>query len=83
MNTIELLDGWREITVQHGCTLAQLVLAWTLVQPGVTHVLCGARTVEQLRDNAAAAALSLSAATLSSMTRDVEALGPPSSDPPP
>lgn len=77
---LDLLGGWSEITVQHDCTLAQLVLAWTLAQPGVTHVLCGARTVEQLRDNAAAAAMQLSPDTVSRMTRDVESLGQPERD---
>ena len=77
---LDLLGGWSEITVQHDCTLAQIVLAWTLAQPGVTHVLCGARTVEQLRDNAAAAAIQLSPDTVSRMTRDVEALGQPERD---
>lgn len=74
---LDLLAGWSELTAQHGCSLAQLVLAWTLARPGVTHVLCGARTVEQLRDNAASAALQLSDPTIARMTRDVESLGPP------
>lgn len=78
---LQLLDGWRGLTEEHRCTLAQLVLAWTLAQPGVTHVLCGARTVEQLRDNAAAASLALPAGTVARMTRDVAALGRPHCDP--
>lgn len=37
----------------------QLVLAWTLSQPGVSHVLVGARNVEQAQSNAIAGALEL------------------------
>lgn len=42
-------------------TLAQVVIAWTVAQPGVTTALVGARRPEQARENAAAGALSLSA----------------------
>ncbi|MBN1187588.1 MAG: aldo/keto reductase [Bacteroidales bacterium] len=40
-------------------TLAQLVLAWTLKQPGITVVLAGARTDKQIEDNAGAGNLNL------------------------
>ena len=40
---------------------AQVALAWLLGRPGVTSVIVGARTDEQLADNLAAADLSLSA----------------------
>ena len=39
------------------CTPAQLALRWIIQQPGVTTVIPGARTPEQARANAAAAAL--------------------------
>ncbi|MBC7268139.1 MAG: aldo/keto reductase [Streptomyces sp.] len=48
-----------------GCTPAQLALRWIIQQPGVTTVIPGARSPEQARANAAAAALpELSAETL-------------------
>lgn len=74
---LDLLDGWRELTVKYDCTLAQLVTAWTAAQPGVTHVLCGARTAAQISETAAAGALELAGEDISSMRRDVEALGEP------
>lgn len=40
-----------------GCTPAQLALRWIIQQPGVTTVIPGARSPEQARANAAAAAL--------------------------
>ncbi len=74
---LKLLDGWHDLTKKYSCTLAQLVIAWTAAQPGVTHVLCGARRVEQARENAAAGSLRLAAADSEQMRRDVEALGEP------
>lgn len=43
----------RDVAVEH------LVLAWTLMQPGVSHVLVGTRDVEQAVSNAAAGSLEL------------------------
>lgn len=45
----------REVSVE------QLVLAWTLARPGVTHVLVGTRNADQAAANAAAGQLELSA----------------------
>lgn len=42
-------------------TVEQLILAWTLTRPGVTHVLVGTRNVEQATSNARAGLLELSA----------------------
>jgi aryl-alcohol dehydrogenase-like predicted oxidoreductase len=35
--------------------LAQLAIAWTLAQPGLTHALVGARNPQQAEENATAA----------------------------
>ncbi len=48
------------IGAAHGVSAAQVSLAWLLRKPGVTSVVIGARTEEQLADNLAAAELSLS-----------------------
>ena len=55
-----LLDSLEPIAQSHGATLAQLVLAWTIHQPGITHALAGARTPEQAKENAAAGSVDLS-----------------------
>ena len=59
---LSMLDGWHDLTEKHGCTLAQLVLAWTVAQPGVTVALCGARRPDQARDNAQVTDLELTPA---------------------
>lgn len=74
---LNLLDGWRDLAAQLDCTLAQLVLAWTAAQPGVTHVLAGARTERQAQENARAGSLVLDTSVLARMRGDVESLGRP------
>ncbi len=54
----------RPLAELRDATLAQVVLAWTAAQPGVTSVLAGARSPEQARENAAAGALELSTGEL-------------------
>jgi len=55
-DTIETLVG---IAEQREVSPAQVALAWLLGRPGVTTVIIGARTDEQLTDNLAAATLEL------------------------
>ncbi|WP_125705067.1 aldo/keto reductase [Lacticaseibacillus daqingensis] len=50
------------IAAQHAATITQVVLAWYLANPGVTAVIPGARTAEQAIQNAAAQAVTLTAA---------------------
>ncbi|MFK7890773.1 MAG: aldo/keto reductase [Granulosicoccus sp.] len=42
-----------------GVSTEQLVLAWTLEQPGVSHVLVGTRDIEQAKSNAMAGSIDL------------------------
>ena len=48
------------IATETGHTAAQIALAWTLLNPGVTASLLGARTVEQLAGNLGALTVTLS-----------------------
>jgi aryl-alcohol dehydrogenase-like predicted oxidoreductase len=57
-DTIEVLV---EIAQDRGVSAAQVALAWLLGRPGVTTLIVGARTEEQLADNLAAESLELSA----------------------
>jgi aryl-alcohol dehydrogenase-like predicted oxidoreductase len=57
-DTIELAV---KIGESHGVSAAQVSLAYLLQKPGVTSLVVGARTAEQLRDNLAAANLELTA----------------------
>jgi aryl-alcohol dehydrogenase-like predicted oxidoreductase len=55
----ELHAALAEIALRHGATPAQVSLAWVLGHPN-TIAVPGARTIEQLEENAAAADLELS-----------------------
>jgi methylglyoxal reductase len=74
---LDLLAGWKDLADKYRCTLAQLVIAWTAAQPGVTHVLCGTRNLAQLSDNAAAGDLTLAPEDAQRIRNDVVALGEP------
>lgn len=74
---LEMLASWKALTNTYRCTLAQLVVAWTAAQPGVTHVLCGARRAEQIAETAAAGNLELPPEVLRRIQNDVETLGKP------
>ena len=47
----ELLEAMAAIAQKHGHTVAQVALRWALQRKGVTSVIIGARTPEQLADN--------------------------------
>jgi aryl-alcohol dehydrogenase-like predicted oxidoreductase len=55
----DIVDVLVEIGEGHGVSAAQVALAWLLGRPGVSSVVIGARTDEQLADNLAAADLEL------------------------
>jgi aryl-alcohol dehydrogenase-like predicted oxidoreductase len=60
----DTVDALVEIGEGYGVSAAQVALAYTLAKPAVTSVIVGARTEEQLRDNLAAADLTLTAEQL-------------------
>lgn len=74
---LDLLSGWEKLAKQYDCTMAQLVLAWTISQPGITAALCGARHPEQIRETAKAGKVFLADTDIGRMRKNVEALGTP------
>ena len=57
----DTVDALVEIADAHGASAAQVSLAWLLGRAGVTSVIVGARTEDQLADNLKSADLTLSA----------------------
>jgi len=55
-NIVDVLD---EIAKGHGVPVAAVALAWLIQKPGVTSVIIGARTLDQLRENLKAAEVKL------------------------
>lgn len=63
-----ILEPVKVLAADRSLSLEQLVLAWTLQQNGLTHVLVGARTAEQAISNAKAGSVKLSAEELKLIT---------------
>ena len=54
-----ILDVLRPIAQTHETSVARVALAWILAKPFVTSVIVGAKRVDQLQENLAAADLKL------------------------
>jgi aryl-alcohol dehydrogenase-like predicted oxidoreductase len=54
-----LMEAISPIAEKHSASEAQVVIAWTIRQPGITFALCGARNPDQARENAKAARIRL------------------------
>jgi len=73
--TWRILDVMAPITKAHGCSAARVSLAWLLAKPVVTSVIIGAKRLDQLADNLAAADLTLTADELKRLD-EISALPP-------
>jgi len=62
-----IVEVMRPIAAAHGVSVARVALAWVLRQPGMTSVIIGAKSQEQLADNLAAADLQLTDGELATL----------------
>ena len=53
--TWDVVDAVQRVAERRGASMAQVALAWLRDRPGVSSVILGARTTEQLKDNLGAA----------------------------
>jgi aryl-alcohol dehydrogenase-like predicted oxidoreductase len=65
----DIIDAMRPIAEAHAASVARVALAWLLQRKGVMSVIVGAKTVEQLDDNLAAAKLTLSAEEIAALDK--------------
>jgi aryl-alcohol dehydrogenase-like predicted oxidoreductase len=72
----DFLDKLRPIAEEAGRTVAQVVINWTIQQPGITAALCGAKRPDQIRDNAAALEWKLSPEQLARIDAAIVDRGP-------
>ena len=56
---LDLNTKLQQIADRYNATLAQLIIAWTIMQPGITHALCGVRNQQQLEENLTGASIDL------------------------
>jgi aryl-alcohol dehydrogenase-like predicted oxidoreductase len=59
--TWDVVDAVRGVAERRGVSTAQVALSWLVDRPAVTSVILGARSLEQLKDNLAAADMHLDA----------------------
>ena len=74
---LDMLNGWADLTEKYNCSISQLVIAWTIAQPGITFALCGARTETHAIHNAGALKINISGPDLTRMHNDAIAIGKP------
>jgi aryl-alcohol dehydrogenase-like predicted oxidoreductase len=72
--TNTFLDQIRPLAEEKGATLSQLVLRWTIEQPGITIALAGARDASQAVLNAKAADFKLNVVEIKTITQELEKL---------
>lgn len=68
IKTNELLNSIKPIADEKGISISQLVLLWTLEQPGITIALAGARNAEQAIQNAKTADAEISKEEVAKIT---------------
>ncbi|MCJ8211178.1 aldo/keto reductase [Mucilaginibacter sp. RS28] len=72
--TNEFLQKIKPIADEKDATLGQLVLRWTVEQPGITIALAGARNADQAKQNAGALNLKLSSDEINFITTELNKL---------
>jgi aryl-alcohol dehydrogenase-like predicted oxidoreductase len=73
----DFIDQLRLIAADRGQTVSQLVVAWTIAQPGITAALCGAKRDHQIAETAAAMRSGLDEATIARIDSALAARGVP------
>ena len=73
----DLLDRLGAIAAGLDVTVAQLVIAWTIAQPGITSALCGAKRPGQIAETAAAMQVNMTSEVLASIDSALVDRGPP------
>jgi aryl-alcohol dehydrogenase-like predicted oxidoreductase len=71
----DFLDELRPIAADAGKSVAELVINWTIHQPGITVALCGAKRPEQICANAGGMGWRLSARQMESIERAIARRG--------
>ena len=70
----EFLNRIKPIAKDHGITLAQLVIYWTIKQPAVTSALVGARNSKQVKENLKSADINIGEGDILTINKYLEDL---------
>ena len=79
---LDFVDSLRPIASDADLTVSQLVIAWTLAQPGISVALCGGRRPEQIRESAVAMGADVGEEMLGRVDQAIAARGDAASRPP-
>ncbi|UFH55114.1 aldo/keto reductase [Spirosoma sp. KNUC1025] len=74
IKTDEFLERLKPLADEKNASLSQLVIRWTIEQPGITAALVGARNAEQAIQNARAIAITLSSNELAFIDQQLQGL---------
>jgi myo-inositol catabolism protein IolS len=66
---LDAVEGLRPIAAKYSKSVAQLAVQWLTSRPGVSAPLLGARTVHEMKENAASVAWSIAAADVAEINR--------------
>ncbi len=72
----DMFSRWKDLTEKYECSIGNISTAWTLGQPGVTHVLLGNRSAQQAISNAYAGSFRLDKGDMKRIDADLIGLGP-------
>jgi aryl-alcohol dehydrogenase-like predicted oxidoreductase len=73
---LDLVDRLRTIAQAAGHSVAELVINWTIQQPGITAALCGAKRPDQIRDCAGGSGWQLTAEQCAQIDQALAERGP-------
>lgn len=73
----DVLDELRSLAAESGRSVTEIVINWTIHQPGIVSALCGAKRPDQLRDSAAAMGWRLTPEQTARIDRALQARGEP------
>ncbi len=72
---LDFVDQLRPIAAECECSVAELVIAWTVQRLGITAALCGAKRPEQIKQTAAAIGRQLDTDVIARIDAAIEARG--------
>ncbi|PHS07504.1 MAG: aldo/keto reductase [Blastopirellula sp.] len=75
--SLAMVDKFKQIAQDVGRTVAQVVINWTIQQPGITSVLCGAKRLDQVEDNAGGMGWELTSEQLAKIDLAIKQRGTP------
>ena len=79
---LDLVEKLRAVAAESGHTVAELVVNWTIHQPGITSALCGAKRPEQIRETAGGAGWHLTDDQAARVDRALAERGAPATESP-